>query len=750
MNKTIRHRVFALFLLIGGNVVILLLSALLRQTVVDSWKKGPLIDPAAPYSPENAQWFFALGMCAILNLYFIILALSPKFREKRLFPFIALFIAIGLTELGISAYLEQYQVTYFRPHPTLHWSCRANLKEFNNNTGGGTLNTNEFGMREVFEQQEKPKNQFRILVLGDSSNFGHGVEGGEMWSSQLQDILDPITELDVRVLNGSCPGWTTFQALEAVQSYGGAYQPDLIIAGFNNDSGPDFQTDRERVPDSSIIRAINSWLFRSELYILSREAILSVLRRMSSQSQKAYQLRLAGQKSKYGKLSEEESLKLVQRVPLPEMQENIRDLKELAEKKQGDFIWINMPINRREVDYVGRYVDWDYRKTIDEMSKEEAIHLIDVDDYWLRSREDGLHIPGHVFHPNIRGHRRMAEQIAKELLERGLLRKGLLEKGLTPESKGVISINSPPLAEDSEVLRFGFSSKTPIHSHLGLILQNHPELQEKYGLKIVFTSYDSGKEQGKDVAEGRLDAWFSCAVPAVHMLDSRPDARIIGSVGELGRIGILVRSDIGSFEDLKNKKIGLVRGSTPDLYWKNKWFRELKRAKIEYLQTEELEMALAENKVEAIVSWDPWISQWLLGHPDWKIIREDEFHSVLNLGTIWALGDLHVDLPRAKRLLSLMEEAMEILKEEQAIYDLQAAELGDWSLKTVQSVVIQNKTLKLQEIDLSLTTEVQEEMENSIHFVHPKMKFKERFFGAYLLEGRFPSWEPKSPKRKEK
>ena len=734
MKKNIRHRIFALLLLLGSNATILFVSYILRQTVVDSWKKGPLIDPAAPYSPENAQLFFAIGMCAILNIYFLFLAGFPKKRETSWFPFLALFLSIGLTELGVSEYLRHYQVTYFRPHPTLHWSCRANLKNFNNNTGGGTLNTNEFGMREVKEAQEKPEKQFRILVLGDSSNFGHGVEGNEMWSSKLQDILDPLSGLDVRVLNASCPGWTTWQALEVTRGYGGEYQPDLVIAGFNNDSGPDFQTERERVPSSATVRALNSILFRSELYVLSREAILSIARKLSSRSQKAYQMRLAGEKSKYGKLSEEETLTLKQRVPLTEMKDNLRELKQLTEDKKGEFIWVNMPINRREGEFVERYVDWTYRAEIEEMSQEESIHLIDIDQYWMRSREDGLHIDRHVFHPNALGHLRMAEQIASELLE----------KNLVPKTTKSVQIDSPPLAEDTEVLRLGFSSKTPIHSHLGMILQEHPELQEKYGLKLELRAYDSGKTQGRDVAEQRLDAWFSCAVPAVHMLGSRPDAKIIASVGELGRIAILGGESIDSFSALKNKRVGLVKGSTPDLYWKSKWFRELKKAKMVYLRTDELEEALETGAVDAIVSWDPWIAEWQGTHSEWTVLRESEFHSVLNVGTMWALGDT-TTTPRAKRLVSLMTDAMTILRENQSYYDQKAAEMGDWSVETVEAVVAQNENIAGGKIDLSLTPHIKEELEVSIRFVHPSSQMKERFFGLYLLEGTFPYWKPDSP-----
>lgn len=728
MTKVLQRRIFAVFLLLGINGLILWVSFVLRQSVVDSWKKGPLIDPTAPYSAENAQLFFAIGMCATLNIYFVILASAPRWRSQKIFSFLALFGAMAATELGISLYLAHYQVTYFRPHPTLHWSCRANLKAFNNHRGGGTLNTNEFGMREVWEEQEKPAGQFRILVLGDSSNFGHGVEGDEMWSAQLQEILQPLTPLDIRVLNGACPGWTTFQALEVVQSYGGAYQPDLILAGFNNDSGPDFQTDRSRVSTSAFAQTINKWLFRSELYILSREAVLSILRRSSAQSQKAYQVRLAGETSSYGKLSGEESLQLVQRVPLLELQENIRRLKSLTAEKQGQFVWINMPINRREVDYVARYVDWNYRKTIDELTKKEDIQLIDVDAYWLRSREDGLHISGHVFHPNRAGHTRMAEQIASELIQ----------KNRIPGVKKNVVVNAPPLASDTEVLRFGFSTKTPIHSQLGFVLLSHPELQEKHGLRLILSAYDSGKEQGKDVKDQKLDAWFSCAIPAVHMLDSRPDARIVGSVGALGRIAVVAKSGIHSFAQLKGQRIGLVKGSTPDLYWNSKWFRELRRANIEYLQTEELEEALQEGRVDAVVSWDPWIAEWMLRHPEWQVLREEAFHSVLNVGSIWALGDPQAEVPRVKRLLSLLNEAMQLLKKEPISYHYEAAALGGWSLETVEKTVSMNQNFTGQNMDMSLSSVIRAEMESAIRFVHPRLQSRDRFFGEYLVEGRFP------------
>jgi ABC-type nitrate/sulfonate/bicarbonate transport system substrate-binding protein len=78
--------------------------------------------------------------------------------------------------------------------------------------------------------------------------------------------------------------------------------------------------------------------------------------------------------------------------------------------------------------------------------------------------------------------------------------------------------------------------------------------------------------------------------------------------------------EAGKLSDLKGKKIGLARGQTSDEYFK----MVLRRAKMKY---EELSIeniwsqfglapALAEGKVDAIVSWEPFVTQALTQVPD--------------------------------------------------------------------------------------------------------------------------------------
>ncbi len=82
----------------------------------------------------------------------------------------------------------------------------------------------------------------------------------------------------------------------------------------------------------------------------------------------------------------------------------------------------------------------------------------------------------------------------------------------------------------------------------------------------------------------------------------------------------------GKITDLKGKKIGLARGQTSDEYFK----MVLRRAKMKY---EELTIeniwsqfglapALAEGKVDAVVSWEPFVTQALTQVPDsYLVIR---------------------------------------------------------------------------------------------------------------------------------
>ena len=94
----------------------------------------------------------------------------------------------------------------------------------------------------------------------------------------------------------------------------------------------------------------------------------------------------------------------------------------------------------------------------------------------------------------------------------------------------------------------------------------------------------------------------------------------------------------GKLSDLKNKKIGLARGQTSDEYFK----MVLRRAKMKYseLTIENiwsqfgLAPALAEGKVDAVVSWEPYVTQVLTQVPEsYEVIRGGQHMSYVMVAT---------------------------------------------------------------------------------------------------------------------
>lgn len=679
MSRTTRALALLLVLAVL-NTAFVGAGAWLSETVVPSWKKGPLIDPAAPYSPENAVVLTSVGLCIVLDTYVAALVLARRLLKQRWWqPLVAMGLALVVGEAAARTWLHFEQITYFRPHPTLHWEVRPNLEHFENVSGGGRISTNDDGMRNVTVPREKAPDEFRILILGDSSNFGHGVDEHEVWSWQLEEILaDKVPGKRVEVLNGACPGWTTYQAVEFMKLRGLAYHPDLVIAGFNNDPGPDYLGDEARRVGGAV-GALNGLLWKSESYLLAREVVLSTARRFFPAPDEHYTARKAGEQPSYGKLSTDESQGLVPRVSKEQFLHNIETLFRGGAEGGYQFAWINMPINRAEPELYARYVNMDYRTSLAEMAKADGFPIFDVDARWLRTREPELHIVGHVHHPSAKGHRRLAEQVAHELVADGLL----------PGATGDIPIDGWPPSPTEETLRLGISTFTPVHAHVAAVLAAMPELAAKHGLVVEPHGYLSGGPQGDDVARGALDAFFTCEVPAVQMVGSRTDVRIVASPGTLGRVAVLARAgEMTSVEGLRGRKVGLAPGSTTDLDWQA-WGQGL-GSQVVPLKTDQLVAALDAREVDAIVAWDPWVEDVLQSHAGKIVVlTERPFRSDLAVSIPWST----YEPGRARRLVDLVREALTVAAADRPRWDAEVAKLSGWSLPVVKAVADRNEIL---------------------------------------------------------
>jgi lysophospholipase L1-like esterase len=87
-----------------------------------------------------------------------------------------------------------------------------------------TYETNSRGLRDREYAAEKPPGRTRILALGDSFTFGHGIAYGERFTDLLEGAFD-----DVEVITMAVPGSGHDQQLLQFVTEGLAYQPDQVF-----------------------------------------------------------------------------------------------------------------------------------------------------------------------------------------------------------------------------------------------------------------------------------------------------------------------------------------------------------------------------------------------------------------------------------------------------------------------------------------------------------------------------------------
>jgi lysophospholipase L1-like esterase len=116
-------------------------------------------------------------------------------------------------------------------HPTRLWALSPGPKR----NAGVIATINALGMRGPAPEDPKPAGRLRVLVLGDSTYFGHGVADEDTFPAQLQARLragsPDAPGLDVEVLNGGVPGYSTEQTRIQLDEVGWALAPDLLVVG---------------------------------------------------------------------------------------------------------------------------------------------------------------------------------------------------------------------------------------------------------------------------------------------------------------------------------------------------------------------------------------------------------------------------------------------------------------------------------------------------------------------------------------
>ena len=172
------------------------------------------------------------------------------------------FIILGLTLLILCA--------------TLEWTARIVMpmpKEIDKAWVKRFIHYNNDGFRDRDYSFKKPRGVFRILTLGDSQTFGHGIEHLEdTFPKKLEFLLNNgLNRHRFEVINFARPNWNADSHLRYFFKKGLRYQPDLIIlTHYHNDvptpaffdcNSKDWKPDLARLPFLARIESLFIYKF---------------------------------------------------------------------------------------------------------------------------------------------------------------------------------------------------------------------------------------------------------------------------------------------------------------------------------------------------------------------------------------------------------------------------------------------------------------------------------------------------------
>ncbi len=170
---------------------------------------------------------------------------------------VSLAAGLGLVELGLRAFVPSMKagsaarfeldadlVYRLRPSNVVAWSS----PEFTE-----VSHTNALGLRGAAIDAKAP-GEARMLAIGDSFTYGHGVGDDEAYPAVVETLLRGRGR-KVRVLNAGVPGYNTDQAYAWALRDGFALEPDVVLAGVHcSDVSDNYESSLYDVEGDRLVR----------------------------------------------------------------------------------------------------------------------------------------------------------------------------------------------------------------------------------------------------------------------------------------------------------------------------------------------------------------------------------------------------------------------------------------------------------------------------------------------------------------
>lgn len=116
---------------------------------------------------------------------------------------------------------------------------------FANSSFKTTVTHNSEGFRDVNHAKKNTQNKFRVITLGDSFTWGHGVENDQIYMKVLEEY-DP----NIETINMGGPGGDPQGEIKVYTSRGISYEHDVVLVGFfiGNDIEPYYPNEKKSPP----------------------------------------------------------------------------------------------------------------------------------------------------------------------------------------------------------------------------------------------------------------------------------------------------------------------------------------------------------------------------------------------------------------------------------------------------------------------------------------------------------------------
>jgi len=276
------------------------------------------------------------------------------------------------------------------------------------------MRVNSEGLIGAELKAEKPKNEVRILFLGESVLLGTGASSyDEAYIKVLERRLQQRKDSrEYVLLNAATPSYSSYNGLQFVKYRLQELKIDFLVIGFGwNDNSFDITSDKDTDKDwcfySLAVSGVTN-LSRGLKYMLQFQRIL-----LKEKNQIETEI-----KAKLGISVNRERRGLPRRVPLPDYLENMRNMAKICHANQVKPVFITLPrphnvfINSHKIEAIDIY-----NRELKKLAQQNHYLMADVDSAFSLYPYDEF-FPDYTQqfeYPNAAGHKLMGEVIYSAL-----------------------------------------------------------------------------------------------------------------------------------------------------------------------------------------------------------------------------------------------------------------------------------------------------------------------------------------------